>query len=267
MPENSHFLSVIIPIYRQEKTIVQDILSIYHTLEKIRYDFEIVAVVDGKNIDKSYELIKKIRLPKLKHYTYKYNHGKGYAIRFGMARTKGDYIAFIDAGMEIDPNGLSMLIEHLEWYQADIIVGSKLHPASIIKYPFFRQIFSFGAHLIARFLLNINVHDTQAGIKLFKRNVLIKVLPRLLVKSFAFDLEILAVAKHLGFSRIYEAPIKLNFVVNGTHLNNSFFKTAFYCLLDSLAIFYRLRLLRYYDDKNNRRWIYNKDLQMRINIG
>lgn len=261
-----HFLSVIIPAYKQEKTIVADISQIIDTLNRIRYSYEIIVVIDGITIDRSYDLLKKARLPKVKVLGYHYNHGKGFAIRYGMARTKGDYIAFIDSGMEIDPNGISMVLEHMEWYNADIIVASKRHPASQVNYPFDRRLVSFGAHLVAKFLLGINVKDTQAGLKIFKRPVLQKVLPRLLVKNYAFDLEILAVSNHLGFTRIYEAPIKLSYDFGQlTHAVG--FKIIYACLNDALAVFYRLRILHYYDDTNKRQWIYDRDLAMRINTG
>ncbi len=266
MKNNNHFLSVIIPIYKQEKTIKRDLQAIDKTLKQIRYDYEIIAVVDGTSLDKSFKEIKKIKLPNLKVFGYKSNHGKGYAVRYGMAKTKGDYIAFIDAGMEIDPNGISLVLEHMEWYNADIIVASKRHPASMVDYPLDRRIISFGAHLISRFLLGINVHDTQAGLKIFKRPVLIKVLPRLLVKSYAFDLEILSVANRLGFTKIFEAPIKLNYDFGSlTHATG--IKTIYNCLIEAMAVFYRLRILNYYDDKNKRKWVYNSELEMRINTG
>ena len=263
---NRHFLSVIVPVYKQEKTLKKDILNILNSLNQIRYDFELIIVVDGITIDSSYKIAKSIKNPHLKVIGYKYNHGKGYAIRYGMAHTRGDYVAFIDSGMEIDPNGISMILEHMEWYEADIIVASKRHPASLVHYPFERKIISFGAQIISRVLLGIKVSDTQAGLKIFKRNVLIKVLPRLLVKHYAFDLEILSVANHLGFHRIYEAPIKLNYVFDSlTHASG--IRIIYKSLLDALAVFYRLRIIRYYDDKNKRKWIYNQDLNMRINTG
>lgn len=266
MKNNNHFLSVIIPIYKQEKTIKNDLQAIDKILKQIRYDYEIIAVVDGTSVDHSFREIKKLNLQNLKVFGYKNNHGKGYAIRYGMAKTKGDYIAFIDSGMEIDPNGISLVLEHMEWYKADIIVASKRHPASMVNYPWDRKIISFGAFLISKFLLSINVHDTQAGLKIFKRQVLIKVLPRLLVKNYAFDLEILAVANRLGFTKIYEAPIKLNYDFSSlTHATG--LKIIYSCFVEAMAVFYRLRILNYYDDKNKRKWIYNPELEMRINTG
>jgi len=261
-----HFLSVIIPAYKQASTIRQDLYTIYDTLEQIRYPYELILVVDGTSVDSTFSEAKKCRLKNLKVIGYKQNHGKGYALRYGMARSKGDYVAFIDSGMEIDSNGLSMVLEHMEWYQADIIVGSKRHPASQVDYPFDRKVISFGAHLISKFLLGINVRDTQAGLKIFRREVLQKVLPRLLIKSYAIDLEMLAVANHLGFKKIYEAPIKLNYVFEGlTHATG--LKVIFNSLIDALAVFYRLKILHYYDDKNKRKWVYDSDLEMKINTG
>jgi glycosyltransferase involved in cell wall biosynthesis len=266
MVSNSHFLSVIVPVYKQEKTIADDLSTILYNLDQIRYDYEVIAVIDGTIVDNSFKITKSINHPKLKVIGYKHNHGKGYAIRYGMAHTKGDYVAFIDSGMEIDPNGISLLIEHMEWYNADIIVASKRHPASIVNYPLDRRILSFGAQIISRFLLGIKVRDTQAGLKIFKRKVLIKVLPRLLVKNYAFDLEILAVANHLGFIRIYEAPIKLKYAFTSlTHATG--LETIYNSLIDALAVFYRLQIIHYYDDKNKRKWIYNQELDMRINTG
>ncbi len=264
-PKN-HFLSVIVPIYKQQKTIADDLTTIDHTLSQIRYDYELIAIIDGKNIDQSYQIAKKLKINKLKVFGLNHNHGKGYAVRYGMTKTKGDYIAFIDAGMEIDPNGLSMVLEHMEWYNADIIVASKRHPASQVKYPLDRQIISIAAMLFARFFLGIKVRDTQAGLKIFKRKVLIKVLPRLLVRRYAFDIEMLSVANRLGFTKIYEAPLKLNYQFNSlTHAAG--LKTIYKSFIDALAIFYRLKILKYYDDNRKRNWVYNSELKMRVNTG
>lgn len=261
-------VSIIVPIYKQEKTIKQDLENICNTMSKTRWDYEIVAVVDGSP-DNSYKEAKKVKNPKVKVYAYKNNKGKGYAVRYGMARAEGDYISFIDAGMDIDPNGISMLLEHMEWYNADIIVGSKKHPVSQVNYPLVRKIYSFGYHFLVKILFGLNIKDTQTGLKVYKRQVLEKVLPRLLVKRFAFDIEILAVANYLGFKRIYEAPVKINWDFKNSNFSMGliFDKNIRKMLIDTLAVFYRLRILKYYADESKRKWAYDKDLQMRINTG
>lgn len=243
-----HRVSVIVPAYRQAKTIVKDIKKIDKVLTQIRYPYEIIVVVDGYG-DGTYRAVKKIVTKHIRTYAYMKNQGKGHAVRLGMAHATGDYIAFIDSGMEIDPNSISMLIEHMEWYDADIIVGSKRHPVSVVKYPLSRKIFSWGYQMIVKLLFHLQVRDTQAGIKIFKKKVLIKILPRLLEKRYAFDLEMLAVANRLGFKRIFEAPIKLRYNFSDL-IHASTFSTVYHILIDTLAIYYRIYILRYYDNRN-----------------
>jgi len=217
------------------------------------------VVVDGK-VDQTVEKLKKAQLSKVKIVWYKENQGKSYAIRVGMHEAKGDYVMFMDSGLEIDPNGISMLLEHMEWYEADIIVGSKRHPASIINYSLQRKFLSYGYYVIVKVLFGINVRDTQAGIKIFRKSVIEKVLPRLLEKKFAGDLEILVVARILGYKRIFEAPIKLDYNL-GTMTTAATIKSIYGIFIDTLAIFYRKNILRYYINTNNK-MIYSKDIDI-----
>lgn len=267
--ERKH-ISVIVPCYKQEQTIVRDLKRIKDVLDKLRYPAELICVVDGK-IDKTYDRALKFakQHENVKVIGYDTNRGKGYAIRFGMAESRGELIAFIDAGMDINPNGLSMLLEHFEWYDADIIVGSKRHPVSKVDYPWQRRILSMGYQFLVWLLFGLKIRDTQVGMKFFKRKVLEKVLPRLLVKRFAFDVEMLAVANHLGFRRIFEAPIDVTLHFGGTSTitNQKFLRTVLAMLLDTLAVFYRLKILRFYSDKNKRKWRFDPELQFRVNVG
>lgn len=168
-----------------------------------------------------------------------------------MNRAKADHIMFIDSGMEIDPDGISMLLEHMKWYDADVIVGSKRHPASQVHYTELRRILSYGYYYLVKLLFGLSVRDTQAGIKVFKKDVLKRILPRLVEKRFAGDLEMLVVAKHLGYQRVYEAPIRLDYQfaeISSAATLNSILKI----LVDTLAIFYRKHILSYYDFPHKR---------------
>lgn len=258
--------SVIVPAYKQEKTIAKDLQRIKAVLDQLRYNYEIIVVVDGF-LDKTYEHAKKVVSPKIKVFGYQNNHGKGNAIRYGMAKAKGNIVAFIDAGMDLNPNGISLLLEHCEWYNADIIVGSKLHPASKVEYPWQRKILSWGYRCLTGILFGLKVRDTQVGLKIFKRKVLEDVLPRLIVKRYAFDIEILAVAYSLGYKRIFEAPIELDFTnVPSSITSKSFWHIVTLMVIDTLAIFYRLKILHYYDDKNKRKWRFDPELNFRVNL-
>jgi glycosyltransferase involved in cell wall biosynthesis len=245
-----HFLSLIVPSYKQEKTIEQNLQQLKKVLDRIRYDYEIIVVIDGE-VDHTLQVLKKAKIQKVTIITYRENQGKSFAIRTGMQHANGDYCMFIDAGMEIDPNGISMLLEHMEWYNADIIVGSKRHPASIIRYSSIRKVLSYGYYYFVRLLYGITIHDTQAGIKVFRKKVLEKILPRLLEKKFAGDLEMLVVAKYLGFERIYEAPIKLDYTLQKL-TSAATLRSIIGIFLDTLAIFYRTYLIKYYDNPHNK---------------
>lgn len=268
-PNEIKLVSVIVPAHKQEGTIVKDLKRIKQVLDKLRYDTELICVVDGK-IDKTFKKASAFakKNDNVKVIGYETNKGKGYAVRFGMAESKGEVVGFIDSGMDINPNGLSLLLEHFEWYEADIIIGSKRHPVSKVSYPWQRRILSIGYQILVWFLFGLRVRDTQVGMKFFKRGVLEKVLPRLLVKQFAFDVEMLAVANYLGFKRIFEAPIDidLRFGVS-TITSQRFMRIIVGMLMDTLAVFYRLRILHYYSDHNRRKWRFDPELNFRVNIG
>lgn len=258
-------LSVIVPAYKQSKTIKKDLENIDDTLSQglKDYDYEIICVVDGHD-DDTFKQAKKVKSKKVKILGYDANRGKGYAVRFGMARSKGELVSFLDAGMDISPKGIMMLMAHMEWYNADIIVGSKRHPVSRVNYPLFRHVLSIGYHFISKLLFGLSLTDTQSGIKIFKRKVLEKILPRLLVKRYAMDIEMLAVANHLGFKRIYEAPIEVTFDKKNSKIK---WDTILRMSWDSMAVFYRLKILNYYSDGNRKKWILDPELQFGVNVG
>ena len=240
------FLSLVVPTFRQEKTILSDLRNLQSVLATLPFSHEIIVVVDGV-LDKTYSKIRRLRSKNIRIYKYGENQGKGFAIRYGMLKARGDIIGFIDAGMDIDPNGISMLLSHMIWYNADIIVGSKLHPVSQVYYPLWRKILSRGYRILTHVMFGFTVKDTQVGIKLFKSIVLKDILPRLIVKKYAFDIEILAVAHYRGFKRIYEAPVKIDFKDSMSISPRNLWKIVFNMMWDTCAVFYRLRILRYYD--------------------
>lgn len=243
---NINFLSVVIPAYKQEKTIVKDINDLYVVLSSLSYKFEIIVVVDGY-LDDTFKNAKKVKKDNVRIFGYEKNQGKGHAVRYGMLKAKGDVIGFIDAGMDVRPAGISILLNLMVWKNADIIIGSKLHPESKrINYPTFRKILSWGYRTLTHVLFGFNVRDTQVGLKFFKREVVEKVFPKLLVKTFAFDVEILALATFFGFKKIYEGPVELKFNGGSSITSKNFWIIITAMLWDTFAVFYRLRIKNYY---------------------
>lgn len=241
-------LSLVVPAYKQEKTIVKDIKALDTALSLLPFKHEIIVVVDGF-VDKTYQ---KASLAKSKNVVvlgYKNNKGKGFAIKYGVREAKGDVIGFIDAGMDLDPSEISIMLYIMEWNKADIVLGSKLHPESKVYYPITRKILSWGYRTLTHLLFGFKVKDTQVGLKFFKKKVAKNVFSKIIVKKFAFDIEVLAVAYKLGYTKIYEAPIKLNFRGASSITSSSFWIVIFWMLWDTAAVFYRLKFLHYYDKK------------------
>jgi len=259
-PKSNPVLSVIVPAYRCP-TIVHDLEAIDQYLQALNIPYELICVVDGvaDKQDTTAKIAPKATKFGVQVYSYPENQGKGYAIRYGMARARGTLIAFIDAGSDLNARGLGLALEHLKWYEADIIIGSKRHKASKINYPFNRRILSWIVQRATRFIFGFNVSDTQTGLKLFRREVLDDVLPRLLVKRWAFDIEILAVAHRLGYTQIYESPIELQFN-NMSTLN---YRSVINFAIDYLAIIYRIYILKYYNNSHQTDWEQDPNLTLK----
>lgn len=238
-------LSIIIPAYKEEKNIYKTIDAIVLSFDQLLYEYEVIVVVDGSP-DKTAKEAKKHRSRKVKVLEYAKNQGKGYALKYGTARARGEIITFTDAGGDFDPKHFDKCIKLMEIFDADFVIGSKRHPASKINYPKKRKMYSWIYHKMIRILFGLNVTDTQAGLKFLRKRVAKDVLPRILVKQYAFDLEMLVVAHQLGYRRIFEAPIEMKFnpVTSGINI-----KTIKQMIMDTMAVFYRARILNYYRKK------------------
>ncbi len=237
------YLSVIIPAYNEEKNIKRTLLDLLSEVKSLDYKTEII-VVDDHSKDKTKEIANEVKDDSVKVFSLSKNRGKGYALTYGVNHASGDIITFFDAGGDFHPDHINRFIKLLEAFDADIVIGSKRHPASKVDYPFKRRFMSFIMQVLVWLLFHLKVRDTQAGLKVFKKSVLEKVLPRVLVKQYAFDLELLVIAKRMGFNRIFEAPVNMNFNTNNSGIKT---QTIVRMLTDIAAIFYRRYIIHYYD--------------------
>lgn len=237
-------VSVIMPAYNEAGRIVSSIEETAETFNSFGYPWELIVMDDGST-DDTYEKADALtqKYPQLIVKRNPVNTGKGRAIKKALHYITGDYTLFLDADMDLHPIQFQTLFDIMGLDKADIVIGSKLHPNSRVNYPLQRKIISFVYYLLVKMLFNLPCHDTQTGLKLFKTDVLRNVLPRVLVKKFAFDLEVLVNAHHLGY-KIVEAPIILKPQRRYGRIGTvSLFTTGW----DTLAIFYRMHILRYYD--------------------
>ncbi len=243
-------ISVIIPAYNEEKSIYQTVRDLLNNLNHISYNYELIVVCDGCK-DSTAAEARKNRSRHLRVLSYPKNHGKGYALKYGVQHATGDVVTFIDAGGDFHPSHIERFTKLLEIFDADIVIGSKRHPMSKVNYPLKRRVASYCYHTFLRLLFHIQVRDTQTGLKVVKRSVLKKVMPRMVVKQYAYDVELLVVAKLLGYNRVIEAPVEMNYNFVTTSLKS---KAIINALRDTVAIFYRKNILRFYDKGNSWRF-------------
>jgi glycosyltransferase involved in cell wall biosynthesis len=242
-------LTVVVPVYNGGVEIVDNVGVIRRVITRALGDeeVELIVVSDG-SIDGTAERLLEAREPGTRVIHYDRNLGKGYAVRAGALASHGDWIALVDADLDLDPGAIATYLETARRERLDFAIGSKRHPDSVVSYPLSRRLASRCYQVLNRVLFRLDVRDTQVGLKVFRRAVVNEVLPLLLVKAFAFDLELLAVANALGYGRVRELPIRLEYRFTGSQLRSRAVARA---LLDTAAIFYRLRILRTYQRKRH----------------
>jgi len=241
-------LSAVLPVYNGGEEIVGNVDVIRRTLATglPAEDIEVIVVSDGSIDETAAELAKARGDVGFRLIHYDRNLGKGYAVKAGALAARGDWIALIDADLDLDPASVPSFLDVARTDQLDFAIGSKRHPESVVHYPRSRRIASWCYQQLNRLLFRLDVRDTQVGLKVFHRRVVEDVFPLLLVKQFAFDLELLAVATALGYGRIRELPVRLEYRFSGSALGS---RTVARALWDTAAVFYRLRILRTYQRK------------------
>ena len=242
-------LSVIVPAYNEGKRLRDNMGVIVSTMETLGIAYEIILVNDGSKDNTEAEAFAAAKLyPKVQVVSYSPNRGKGNALKEGWKHTKGELVTFLDADLELHPKQLARYLEEMRTSGADIIIGSKRHKESIVNYPWKRRFFSKGYNMLVRAMFQITITDTQPGLKLFKREVLEKEFHKVMVKRWAFDLELLVNAIKDGFT-IAEVPITINWMRDdGGRIS---LKDVVHIFRDTMGIFYRVKLTGFYERSLN----------------
>ena len=199
------------PAYNEGKNIYNNLLKTVEIVSGFHKNFEIIVVNDG-SVDDTEEEIRHAEEAD-KHIiavSYKPNGGKGKAIKAGVIKASGDYIAFLDSDLDLSPNHINEFLKKMEDTGAEAVIGSKLHKSSQVNYPKRRKIMSVGYYVILVILFHLPVKDTQTGVKLFRGDVLRRIIPRVQSTGYTYDIEILANISKTG-GRIEEMPIVLEF--------------------------------------------------------
>lgn len=199
------YLSIIIPAYNEEKRLARTLQSVHEYLGKQPYDYEILVVNDGSR-DGTAPLVENLAksIPRLLLLNNKENHGKGYVVRQGMLKATGAVRLFMDSDN-------STSIEYFDRMRPLFTDGSRVviatrdrrdHPdaTQAVPQPFIKRLAGDMGNLVIQLLVLPGIWDTQCGFKAFSAEAAEKIFSAATMDRWAFDVEVLGLAKKFGYS-------------------------------------------------------------------
>ncbi len=234
-------VSVVVPYYNPGNRLRPHVEALLRAMTTTGVSFEVIAISDGST-DGSEESLDDLPRDKLRHVRLGIHQGKGGALRVGLAMGRGRYLGFIDGDGDLPASLLVDFVKLARTELPDIVIGSKRHHLSEVDYPRMRRLYSWGYQQIARVLFGLPLTDTQTGVKLVRREVLADVLWRMVENGYAFDLELLVLARRLGYRNVMEMPV----VIGERFTSTVSLGTVKEMAVDTLAIFCRLHCRRAY---------------------
>jgi dolichyl-phosphate beta-glucosyltransferase len=223
-------ISIIIPAFNEEKRLPSTLKNVKRFLDSSRWDFSEVLVVDDGSRDGTVALAEASGVRVLRNPG---NRGKGYSVRHGMMEAKGDWALFTDADLSSPIEDVEKLWSAVEREGAAGAIGSRALDRSLVgvHQPAFREVSGRIFNLVMRIVTGLPFRDTQCGFKLFQQKAAREIFGRQRADGFGFDVEVLFIAKRLGY-RILEVPVRWNDVA-GTKVSLWRGMTAF---LDPLKV-------------------------------
>ncbi len=199
-------ISIVIPAYNEEGRLGQSLAKIQHYLEESTWEFcEIVVVNDGSR-DRTAEVVRAAGARLVENPG---NRGKGYTVRHGMMEARGDWVLYTDADLSAPIEELDKLWEAVERDGAQVAIGSRAMDRSLIgvHQSLAREVSGRFFNLVMRLITGLPFRDTQCGFKLFEGKAAREVFSRQQLEGFGFDVEVLFIARKLGY-RALEVPVR-----------------------------------------------------------
>ena len=203
------YLSIIIPTYNEEKRISATLSRIQFFLRSKTYDYEIIVVDDGSS-DNTVSIIEKDFLTedgKIRIVKNGSNKGKGFSVKNGILGSSGKYVLFSDADLSAPIEEVDRLLKYIN-KDYDICIGSRSLKGSNVEIhqPWYREGMGKVFNFMVKLLLFKDFNDTQCGFKLFKGDIARKLADLMKIDGFCFDVEIIYLAKRMGY-RIVEVGV------------------------------------------------------------
>lgn len=204
------FLSIVIPAYNEAYRIRATLEKVLRYCESGNRPTELVIVDDGSS-DSTPELLKDFqeRCPAARILRNEPNRGKGFSVRRGVLEALGEFVLFTDADLSAPIEEADKLLAALESLGADAAVGSRAVDRQLIgiHQPRFREWSGRLFNLCVRLATGLKIHDTQCGLKLFRRSSTRRAFELQRIEGFGFDPELLFLIQRLG-GKIVEVPVR-----------------------------------------------------------
>lgn len=190
-------ISVVIPTYNACGRLALTLAATQAFLDTLDDDYELVPVSDGSD-DGTPALLRAVAGERVRPVFLPVNRGKGYAVREGCLAARGDFVIYMDDDLAVPPEFIARALALLEG--ADVVVGSRAAPGAVIARPQPPARRALGRLFAAAVRLGtgLSYRDTQCGFKGFRREAARAVFGRLTAAGFAFDVEVLLIARALG---------------------------------------------------------------------
>jgi dolichyl-phosphate beta-glucosyltransferase len=205
---NPIFISVIVPAYNEGSCIRSNLKKIVDYLSTRFSQFEVIVVDDGSSDDTP----KQVSLAaqeerRIKLISYSTNRGKGFAVREGVLAAQGDAVCFTDADLSTPVEAIEKGMKDLE-ERCPVVIASRRHAESVVllHQHWGRETVGRLFNLFIKILLSLSFPDTQCGFKCFTREAGRSIFSLARIDGFAFDVEILVIARRLGY-RVKEIPV------------------------------------------------------------
>jgi glycosyltransferase involved in cell wall biosynthesis len=196
-------LSIIVPAYNEEHRLPPTLDRLHAFLSQQPLRYEILVVDDGSR-DNTCAVVEQTmtRIPNLRLVRQTPNRGKGAAVRMGMLAARGQLRVMCDADCSMPPEQLPRLIAPIVECRAEIAIGSRYAEGAKtdVKQPLYRVLWSRLANKVIQRSLVPGVRDTQCGFKAFTAEAARGLFSVAKIDGWAFDLEILALARRRGYS-------------------------------------------------------------------
>ncbi|MFH1161794.1 MAG: dolichyl-phosphate beta-glucosyltransferase [Candidatus Jorgensenbacteria bacterium] len=240
------FLSVIIPAWNEEQRLPLTLVDVERRLSAADFSSEVIVVNDGSR-DGTAEVAEHFHrlMPNLRVIDNPEHHGKGWVVRQGMLAAKGNWRLFMDADNTTSVGEVEHMVPYFSAFGGeesyDVLIGSRDAPGAepVPPQPWYRWLTRNMGNLVIRALLLPGVQDARCGFKCFSEEAAARVFRMAHIDGWGFDVEALALAKHLGY-RIKEVPVR--WVVEDIHPAGT---TSLSTLLNAVRVWWWFRQEKY----------------------